>query len=358
MITTERITASQDAIRVHDDPVAAAAAAGLQYVNSNDDGLRRVRRGRGFSYIDSSGRAVAGVERERIAALAIPPAWTDVWICAQSHGHLQCTGVDDRGRKQYIYHERWRAVRDEAAFARLAMVGGALPAVRQSVAAQMRRRTVDFERICGGMVRLLDTTGIRSGSEAYERANDTVGLTTLRWRHVTVRQRAIQLQFPAKSGQHATIRLADVSLARLLRELRASSSVRSSSGQRVFRLGGEPIAADQLNEYIVQIAGEDITAKDFRSWRGTVSALRYLRPLLNRPPTQHHAVAAIDAAAAALRNTRAVARSHYVHPGLITAYAEGTLADLLSDQPGAASSTNDYLDADEQALWHLIPQLS
>lgn len=218
--------AIRQAVRLHEDPAAAARTAGLVYVSTEAPGIRRVRRGRGFSYVDPSGAPVPAKVRERISALVIPPAWTEVWICTETNGHLQCVGVDDRGRKQYLYHPLWREVRDRAAFDRLAIVGAVLPTIRQTVAAQMRRRTIDRDRIQAAMVHLLDLTGIRIGNEIYEKSNRTVGLTTLRWSHVTLTTRSFTLRFPAKSGARAEIRVADAPLTRLLIATRGGKRAR------------------------------------------------------------------------------------------------------------------------------------
>lgn len=335
------------AARLHDDPHAAAVAAGLVYVTPDAPGFTRVRHGRGFSYRDAQGRLVDADQRRRITALAIPPAWTGVWICACADGHLQCVGFDDKRRKQYLYHERWRALRDAAGFDRLAIMGAALPAIRGAVAAQLRRRSVDRARVLAGMVRLLDRSGIRIGNEIYERENASIGLATLRWSHVRLTGATITLRFPAKSGMRSEISVTDRALARLLGQLTAGAR------QRVFRSGGAPLRPDDLNAYLEEIAGVHVTAKDFRTWRGTVTALAYLAGL---PPRQRgtrgSGIAAIDAAAEALGNTRAVARAHYVHPGLVAACQAGALGDLpsLSDTSG--------LEPEEQTLLALLPRLA
>jgi DNA topoisomerase-1 len=336
----------QRAARLHDDPRAAAAAAGPTYVTPDAPGFTRARHGRGFSYRGPDGRLADAVQRRRIAALAIPPAWTDVWICALDDGHLQCTGLDAKGRKQYRYHERWRAVRDAAGFDRLAVMGTALPAIRAEVTAQLRRRTVDRPRVLAGMVRLLDRTGIRIGNEIYERENSSIGLTTLRWAHVRLTGDTVELRFPAKSGIRSEIVLADAALARLL------THMASGRRQRVFRCDGAPLHADDLNGYLDEIAGVHITAKDFRTWLGTVTALARLAAMPSRQrSSRRSAIAAIDSAADALGNTRAVARAHYVHPGLIAAAATGALSDL------PAPPAIDGLRPEEQTLLELLPRL-
>lgn len=270
-----------------------------------------------------------------------------MWICARDNGHLQCTGLDGKGRKQYLYHERWRVLRDAAGFDRLAVMGEALPAIRAQVAAQLRRRTLDRTRVLAGMVRLLDVSGIRVGNEAYERDNSTIGLTTLRWSHVRLGDAAVTLRFPAKSGMRAEIEVADRPLIRLLRQLGAGSR------QRVFRSNGSAMRADDLNAYLAEIAGAHVTAKDFRTWRGTVAALGYLAALPQPQRGDHpSAIGAIDAAAAALRNTRAVARAHYVHPGLVEACRAEDIDTLRLAAPAEG------LSDDEQMLVALLPRMT
>jgi DNA topoisomerase-1 len=337
----------RQAARLHDDPRAAAAAAGLTHVTSDAPGFTRVRHGRGFAYRDPDGRPADPGQRRRFDALAIPPAWTEVWICACADGHLQCTGFDGKGRKQYLYHERWRAVRDAAGFDRLAIVGAALPAIRAAVAEQLRRRTVDRARMLAGMVRLIDASGIRIGNEVYERENSSIGLTTLRWRHVRLAADGVTLRFPAKSRIRSEIAIADRPLARLLGELKAGDR------QRVFRADGAPLRAEDLNAYLAQIAGAHVTAKDFRTWRGTVTALAYL---IGLPPrqraTRSGGIAAIDAAAAALGNTRSVARAHYVHPGVLAACQGGD----LDDRPAPLETPG--LTPEERILLAMLPRLT
>lgn len=334
------------AARLHDDPAASAAAAGLRYVCDGDPGFHRVRHGAGFGYRDARGRPPSPAQLERIRALAIPPAWRQVWICRSPDGHLQATGVDDAGRKQYLYHPRCREARDGLTFDRLAVVGAVLPNLRSAVAAQLRRRTVDRDRLLAGMVRLLDTTGIRVGNEIYERDNDSIGLTTLRWAHVALRGDTVALAFPAKSGRRAALQVRDRPLARLL------AQIAGGPRRRVFREGTRPLRPDQLNGFLAAATGEHVTAKDFRTWRGTVTALAFLRGLPpDGRPTRRNALAAVDAAAASLGNTRSVARAHYVHPGLVDAYLAGELAALPEPRPAAG------LDPQEQALLDILPEL-
>lgn len=344
--------AARQATRLHDDPRAAAEAAGLAYVSDADPGLTRRRRGQGFSYDDARGRPVSGRRRQRIEALAIPPAWTDVWICARADGHLQATGVDDRGRKQYLYHEQWRALRDAATFDRLVVLARALPQVRAAVAAQLRRRTLDEERVLAGMVRILDLTAIRVGNEAYERANGTAGLATLRWRHVTLGRSVARVRFDAKSGRPADLEIRDAPVLRLLRQIQGPAR------RRIFMLDGREIGPDALNRYLAAVSGTHLTAKDFRTWQGTACALEHLLSLpAGEAPSSRHALDAVDAAASALRNTRAVARAHYVDPRVIECYLSGSLPTLVrrAARRGAGEHCEGFgREVAEQALADLV----
>ncbi len=347
MAGSGRVTAqARRAVRLHDDAPASAAAAGLRYVTDSEPGLTRVRCGRGFSYRDDRGRLVAPDQRQRIGELAIPPAWREVWICPSPDGHLQATGLDDRGRKQYLYHPRWRQLRDGVTFDRLALIGSVLASTRIEVESQLRRRTVDRARVLAGMVRLLDLTGIRVGNEVYERDNASIGLTTLTWRHVSLHGPRVVMSFPAKSAQRAEIAVTDRGLARLLGELAGPRR------RRVFRADGHPLRAEDLNGYLSQVSGAHVTAKDFRTWRGTVAALTYLRSVpATSDARRRHGLAAIDAAAAALNNTRAIARAHYVHPGLIHAFESGTLRARVNRRH------QDHLLPEELDLIELLPTL-
>lgn len=312
-----------DVVALHDDAERCALAAGLHYVSGDVPGVRRVRRGRGFSYLGPDGRPVPAEVRARLAALVIPPAWTDVWISVDEHAHLLATGLDDRGRKQYLYHERWREFRDVLNFYRLVDVGRRLPRVRAHVADQMRRRTVDRDRVLATMLRIVDLCGLRVGSEAYADENDSYGLTTLTKKHVTVSGDDVHFCFPAKSGKQADVHLADRPVAAVLGHLL------TQRGSRLFTVDRKPVAADELNTRLGELAGAHITAKDFRTWKGTVTAYSVLsRHLPPGPDAEQRVVQAVDAASDTLRNTRAVARAHYVHPHVVASYLDGTFEQL------------------------------
>jgi DNA topoisomerase-1 len=316
-------------------PEAHAEAAGLTYVGDDEPGIRRVRRGRGFSYVRDDGTLVRGEQRSRIEALAIPPAWTEVWICEDPTGHVQATGIDDAGRKQYRYHPHWRAVRDATKFHRMEAFAAALPRIRAAVDRDLRRRTMSRERVLALVVALLDETLIRIGSREPGDEGGAIGLTTMACEHVDVHGTRVSFSFPGKSGQDQELELRHPRLARQL--LRCEEI----PGQRLFAWqdDGEwrPIDSGDVNAYLREIAGDDLTAKDFRTWGGTVVAAETLRAL--GPPTgqrdaDQKVLAAVDAAAEALGNTRAVCRASYLDPRVPKAFRFGHFDEAWDDDPG------------------------
>ena len=306
------------------DAEACAKAAGLRYTERTETGYARLRCGRGFRYLDASGKPVDAETRARIVALAIPPAWQDVWVAVDCDAHLLATGLDDRGRRQYLYHDKWRDFRDLVNFYRLTEVGRELPGVRADVEAQLRRRTLDRERMLAAMLRMVDLTGIRVGNEIYAEENETIGLCTLQKRHVRVEGRAVRMRFPAKSGRRADLVLEDRAVTRVV------SALLEQRGRRLFTLDGKPVAAEEVNDRLAALTDSAMTAKDFRTWRGTVTAYGLLRNSLHVEDREQRALAAIDAAAEALGNTRAVARAHYVHPHVVQTFLDGSFGDHLS----------------------------
>lgn len=333
--------------RLHDDAEWAATAAGLRYVSPEEPGIRRIRRGKGFSYVTTAGAAVETKERERISALVIPPAWREVWICADARGHLQAVGEDDRGRKQYLYHQDWRTLRDLVNFYRLIGFGGHLSEIRSHVDRQLRRRTVDRELVIAAMIRIVDRCGFRAGSEVYAEENESFGLSTLTRKHANVKGSCTEFCFPAKSGQQALAVLDDAAVARVIRQLSARRT------RRLFTVDGQALGADEVNDRLGSLTDSEVTLKDFRTWRGTSVAFRHLRAHLDAADPEAEVVAAIDLAAEALGNTRAVARAHYVHPHVVDAYLDGRLAVFLSRWRGRARQG---LDRDEVALLGFLPK--
>ena len=328
---------------LYDDPEECARLASLRYVSPDQPGMTRLRRGKGFTYRNADGTTIVDVTiRDRIQKLAIPPAWRDVWICTWEDAHILAVGNDDRGRRQYIYHERWRSLRDQLNFYRLIGFGDALPTVRADVDKQLRRRAFDVDRVLGAMLRIIDLTGLRVGNEVYAEENESYGLTTLTKRHVQVHGDAIDFRFPAKSGKRAELTVRDAGAARVVETLLAQRS------KRVFTVDGEPIESDDINARLASLTGAHLTAKDFRTWLGTATVFRHLRRYLPAgDDADQHVLAAIDAAALTLNNTRSVARSHYVHPDVVDGYTSGELAEFLA---GRRMRATRWLDVDERLL--------
>lgn len=312
------------------DPEAVADAAGLRYVTDAEPGIVRRRRGKGFSYHRPDGPAVRDKPTlERIRSLAVPPAWTDVWICARADGHLQATGRDAKGRKQYRYHPRWREVRDENKFGRLLYFGQALPSLRERIDTTLRRPGLSREKVLAVVVRLLDDTLIRVGNQEYANDNESFGLTTIRADHVEVGWSAVSFDFVGKSGISHHVTVNDARLARVVRRCH------ELGGQELFAFHDDDgnlvdVTSAHVNEYLRDSIGALATAKDFRTWGGTVHTLEHLAGL-DPPESDKHAdtgiLDAIDATAEQLRNTRSVCRDCYVHPAVIDSYREGALTE-------------------------------
>jgi DNA topoisomerase-1 len=334
------------------DPVAAARVAGLRYVNDDDPGFRRRRIGERFTYLHPDGTRVTDPQTlQRIRSLAIPPAWTDVWICPKPNGHIQATGRDARGRKQYRYHPRWREVRDETKYHRMIEFGEALPAIRERVDADLVRPGLPREKVLAAVVRLLELTYIRVGNEEYARLNRSFGLTTLRDRHVAIEGSRVHFRFRGKSGKVHETGIRDRRLARIIRACQdvpgqALFQYIDSDGQR------QSIDSADVNEYLREIAGQEITAKDFRTWAGTVLAFRALCALdaaSSSTEAKRNLVAAIKDVAGHLGNTPAVCRKSYVHPGVIDAYLDGDLGTVLLSSAERTGEPAPGTDPDEEA---------
>jgi DNA topoisomerase-1 len=335
-----------------EDAQAALREAGLHYVDDSMPGITRRRRGSGFTYADAHGNRVRDAATlARIAALAIPPAYESVWICADANGHLQATGRDARGRKQYVYHADWGALRDTDKYARLPDFGRTLPRLRGRVERDLGRNGMPREKVIAAVVRLLDATLVRVGSPRYAQQNRTYGLTTLRRRHVSVHGSKLRLQFTGKSGITHDVSVNDPRVARVVR------SCAELPGQCLFKYVDSEgdvreIGSADVNAYLRDVTGGDFTAKDFRTWAGSVHALALLREAAHGPAAteaqRRKAVAdAIKTVAQRLRNTVAVCRKCYVHPAVIDAF----LADATE---GAAGPARTHLRADEARLLKLL----
>ena len=331
MVThTRKRVAKQPEVKI--DPLVSAKAAGLRYVSDATPGFARRPKGKSFTHL--------GLDREtirdpddlaRIKSLAIPPAWTEVWICSRADGHLQATGRDARGRKQYRYHPRWRTVRDESKYDRMMAFAGALPAIRKRTDADLARPGLPREKVLAAVVRLLETTLIRVGNEAYARSNKSFGLTTMRDRHVRVGKKDVRFEFRGKSGVKHEIDLADPRLARIV------GRCRDLPGQELFQYldeGGHPRAIDsaEVNAYLQEAAGREFTAKDFRTWAGTVLAslaLREFEAFDSDAQAKKNVLRAIEHVAERLGNTPSVCRKCYIHPEVIEAYLDGSMLRTL-----------------------------
>jgi DNA topoisomerase-1 len=312
-----------------DDPPAAAEAADLRYVSDARPGIRRRRAGRGFRYVGPDGTPIRdGSTLERIRALAVPPAWREVWICPLAHGHLQAVGRDARGRKQYRYHARWRAVRDETKYARLVEFARALPRMRARVTADLARPGLSRPKVLATVVRLLETTAIRVGNTAYARQNGSFGLTTLRSRHVTVRGTRLRFEFRGKGGKPHCVTVSDRRIAGIVRRCQ------DLPGQELFQYRDETgqlqtVDSADINDYLREIGGGAFTAKDFRTWVGTVLAAQRLAepgPVLTVAAQRRRVRDAIVHVSAQLGNTPTICRRCYVHPLVVDAYLRGRLA--------------------------------
>ncbi len=311
-----------------DASVAIAEEAGLVYVSDAAPGIRRSRHGAHFRYRNPDGGAVSHATRARISALAVPPAWSDVWICPRREGHLQATGRDAKGRKQYRYHDRWREVREADKFSRLHDFGEALDGLRQKVEADLAGSIPTRARVLALVVHLLDETLIRVGNEEYATVNDSYGLTTLRDKHAEIDGAEVTLCFVGKSGIEHDLQLHDRKLANLIKRCH------ELGGQELFtyRDGDErgSITSSDVNDWLHEVVGPETSAKTFRTWGASAVVVGELAGL-DAPATDAEAndqiVAAIDVAAARLRNTRAVCRQSYVHPTVLDAFRDGSLGD-------------------------------
>jgi DNA topoisomerase I len=313
-------------------PRRDAGASGLRYVSPDGPGIRRRRAGRGFVYLRADGRRVASrPELDRIRAIAIPPAWTEVWICPSPEGHIQAIGRDARGRRQYRYHRRFRTRRDAAKFARLAAFGGRLPRIRRAVRHDLARRGLPRRKVLAAVVSLLDSTFLRIGNEAYARLNRSFGLSTLRDRHATVTGSTVRFRFRGKGGQVEERALVDRRLATIVRRCQ------ELPGQELFQYldahgDPQPVASDDVNAYLREVAGSDeVSAKDFRTWAATVLAFRALRQGAGeaeaagahggaRPSRRNPVLEALRRTAEELGDTLAVTRASYVHPEIVDAF--------------------------------------
>jgi DNA topoisomerase I len=340
------------------DPIESAQSARLRYVSDTAPGIARKRAGKGFSYIGPDGERISDKrEIARIRALAIPPAYTDVWICPHPNGHIQATGRDARGRKQYRYHPRWREVRDETKFGRMLEFSQVLPAIRARVERDLSGPGLSREKVLATVVRLLECTGIRVGNDEYARANRSFGLTTLRSHHVEISGSKLRFQFRGKGGKIHDVALTDRRLARIVTHCQAVP------GETLFQYVDadnvrQTVDSGDVNQYLREITAQEFTAKDFRTWAGTiqaVAALQELGPAGTEREAKSVILKAIDQVAEQLNNTRAVCRKYYVHPAVFETYQAGAMSEALGNGNGtAAAAAAADLSAEEQAVVRLL----
>ncbi|MGE0790532.1 MAG: DNA topoisomerase IB [Sandaracinaceae bacterium] len=348
---------------LEDDPIACAEQARLLYVDPDEPGYSRRPRGRGFSYFDPSGQLVRhGARRSRFASLAIPPAWTEVWICSSPRGHIQATGRDDAGRKQYIYHPEWRRVRDERKYDRVLAFGRLLPIIRRKVHEDLSSSDeLSRSRVLASVVRLLETTLIRVGNDEYAKHNESYGLTTLRKKHVRCEEgeAPVVFEFPGKTGKEWRVGVEEDEVASVILECLETPGYElfkyfDASGQK------RDVTSDDVNRYLQELASAHVTAKDFRTFAGTVLAAVAIEELERERPElepDKRTLRAVERVANALGNTPAICRSCYIHPEVLSPSDDDvrTLAAALRNRkaPTVREALGRLSPAEEIVLRHL-----
>jgi DNA topoisomerase-1 len=338
---------SKDSVETIVDPKDAAEAAGLRYVSDARPGIRRKKAETGFTYARPDGTRLSEKEvLKRIKSLAIPPAWTEVWICPFADGHVQATGRDSKGRKQYRYHPRFREVRDSTKYEHVVAFASALPGIREKVQEHMSLRGLPREKVLATVVHLLEATLIRVGNDEYAEQNNSYGLTTLKNRHAAVDRNEVRFRFTGKSGKQWSLRVKDRRIAKIIK------ACQELPGQELLQYVDEDgnrqdVTSTDVNDYLREITGKDITAKDFRTWAGTVlaaMALNEIESFDSAAQAKRHLRAAIEKVAGKLGNTPTICRKCYVHPEILNSYMDGNLALELK------SRAESELRADVQSL--------
>ena len=335
-------------------------AAGLRYVSDQAPGISRRRKGANFIYYNKEQKIIKdAAELKRLRSLAIPPAWKNVWICARSNGHLQATGFDVKGRKQYKYHPKWREVRDEAKFERLLSFGEFLPKIRARVDEDMRRPDLSREKVLATIVRLLEISLIRIGNEEYAKENQSFGLTTMRNRHAKIEKSTVRFRFRGKSGKQHSVEVSDRRVTRIVEKCQ------DLPGQHLFEYEEDngdisSIGSEDVNDYLQKIAGQPFTAKDFRTWAGTVLAavaLGKMEEVDVETVRKKNVITAIEAVAGLLGNTVTICRKCYIHPAIPTGYLNGTLAQNLRIKADSALARHLHkLKPEEAAVMTMLRQ--
>ena len=342
------------------DPIEAAQAIGLRYVADDIPGIQRKRSGKkDFAYFDTNGDRIRDPEEiRRINALAIPPAYKDVWICPYANGHLQATGRDAKGRKQYRYHSLWRSIRDQSKFTRMLVFSQSLPQIRERLEHDLSLPGLPKEKVLAAIVRLMELTRIRVGNEEYARSNQSYGLTTLRDEHVNIAGSKLQFQFRGKSGVEHDIELADKRLAKIVK------SCQDIPGQELFQYRDEAgqyqsIDSGDVNDYLRAITEQDFTAKDFRTWAGTVlaaSELATIGTFTSETAAKKNIVQAIKTVASCLRNRPATCRKYYVHPAILEAYMDESLHQVMEKHAATLIESSHALKPEELAVVAILEQ--
>lgn len=341
------------------EPVESAKAVGLRYVTDTIPGFSRKKKGKQFEYLDLKGKPLkAPSHLARIKSLVIPPAWTDVWICPHENGHLQATGRDARGRKQHRYHPRWREVRDETKYTRMLVFAKDLPRIRKRLHRDLKLPGLPREKVLATIVKLLEVSLIRVGNEEYARDNKSYGLTTMQDKHAEVKGGKVKFQFRGKSGKAHDIDIHDKHLARVVK------LCQDLPGQDLFQYIDEAgkkqdVKSEDVNEYLRSIAGEEFTAKDFRTWAGTVlaaMALQEFEKVNNQKQARKNIVRAIEAVSQRLGNTPSVCRKCYVHPAVLDSYLDGTLVETLKKRAQVEAQRLKHLRPEEAMVLGLLQE--
>lgn len=342
-----------DARQTQIDSPESAKAAGLVYVNPDQPGIRRHGTPKHFHYTLPNGRSLTDKdELARIKRLAIPPAWKDVWICPKRNGHLQATGYDVRGRKQYRYHPHWRQVRDETKYNRMIDFARNLPTIRKRIEKDLKLPGLPREKVLATVIKILETGLIRVGNEEYAKSNKSFGLTTMQDRHVAVKGATIRFQFRGKSGKHHQVDIEDRRLAKIV------ANCQAIPGQELFQYIGDDgknrdITSSDVNDYLREIAKSDFTAKDFRTWGGTVlaaMALQEFEKFDTKAQAKKNLLRAIEAVAQRLGNTPAICRKCYIHPFIIDSYLDGTMIGVFKKRAEQQLSKVHSLKPEEAAV--------
>jgi DNA topoisomerase I len=352
------LLASEDSVQTIVDPKDAAESAGLKYVSDNRPGIRRRKAGKGFVYTRADGSKLSEPPvLKRIRSLVIPPAWTQVWICPFADGHLQATGRDAKGRKQYRYHPRFREIRESTKYEHVVAFAAALPSIREQVHQHMALRGLPREKVLATVVHLLESTLIRVGNDDYAKQNSSYGLTTLKNRHVAVDGNEVRFRFTGKSGKQWSLRVRDRRIAKIIK------ACQELPGQELIQYIDDEgncrdVTSTDVNDYLREITGKDITAKDFRTWAGTVlaaMALNELESFDSAAQAKRNLRAAIEKVSARLGNTPTICRKCYVHPGILNSYMDGNLVlQLKSKAESELRSGVESLKPEEAAVLALL----